>query len=329
MQAQTSILRIDTIDDFSIAFNPPSHQLKKTLFLTGELHGVSSNPIVEFSSLKYFVLFKQVKYILLEAGFSDSYLLNSYLISGDTAYLDLYVSDYPNKYHETRDATQLTKILYDSLKSSNKFSFVAVDIVENDGQPYAYHLFNLITNKKVYNGRLKTSLLELNHADSFPNHIEKFETIVSQYKPHIDYDSSINEIISSYKYWINNKQNLFKKRDYYLYQNVLQKTKNLNSGNIYGHFGYGHIDVKHKCMTYFLNEDSSFYRNVFSIYPYYKNCSSSFFKLPKVDGFNQMALSLLVNKRKLKEGIYLINYKHKYYHLHIDQKEMTELEDKK
>jgi len=326
LMAQVTIFRIDTATNWNINFNPDNGNLSRKIYLTGEFHGVSSNPMTEYYSLKYFVQYKGVTNILLEAGYTDSYLINNYLNTGDTLYLDLYTSDYPLKYQEIKTSLRTTKKLFDSLSNEKKFSFISIDIIENESPTYGYKLMDLLVKNKIFNDSLKSAIIKLN-IDSFPNKIDKYESQFLAFKPDQDFDSSILEIIRSYKYWIQNNHLLFKNRQTYLYKRIIEKTKNINTGNFYGQFGYGHIDLKQKCMAYFLDHDPIYQNKVFSIYPYYYNCNSSFFKQKKRTGYNTLKMTRLIKKNKLTSGIYLINRKNTYYNVHIDQKEMTELVD--
>lgn len=325
LKAQVTFVRIDTLGDFKINFDLPTYDTAGIVFLTGELHGVSSNPMSEFYSLQYFVKYHHTKTILLEAAYTDSYLLNSFLIRGDMDCLELYLSDYPSKYVEIRDALLMTKHFFDSLPNANKFHFLSVDIVENDGQPFGFNLLNLLAEKSVSNSILKSELLKLNSKDSFPNAIEEYESILSKFKPHSDFDSVVLEIFSSYKNWSKTKQNLFKNRQYYLYRNLVDKISKIKSGNFYGQFGYGHIDLNQKCMAYFLNNDPLFRNKVFSIYPFYRDCNSSFYELKNNVGYNRTSFKQLLNKTSLSKGIYIACKNKKYYYLHIGYKEMQEL----
>lgn len=323
--AQLSFTRLDTLNDFDLATGQQFNDTLGLLFLTGELHGVASNPISEYYSLKFFVKYHHVKTILLESGFTDSYLLNNFLTSGDSDFLNLYVSDYPSKYYEIRDALLQTRSFYNSLPITNRFRYLGIDMVENDDQPYGFHLLNLLAHKSVNNPQLKSELIQLNLIDSFPKNMETYESLLLKYKPFADYDPALVEIFNSYKKWLSGKKDLFKNRQYYLYQNVITKTSTIKTGNFYGQFGYGHIDLRQKCMAYFINTNRLFQNKVFTIYPFYYNCNSSFFELKKNVGYNRIFFKSKLKKLNLPKGVYVTRHKKTYYTIHIEYKEMQEL----
>lgn len=322
--AQFSLISIDTLDKVKTHFDTYLNDTSGILFLTGELHGVSSNPESELIFTKFFVKYKNVKTLLIEGAYTSAFLINKYLQTGDNQFLDLYVSDYPEKYLEYKNYLLSLKAFYDSLKTSSKFTIIGVDIVENDRHPYCHKLFNLLADKEVYNNDLRTEFIAINNKDIFPNNIQSIQKLLSAYKVNVDYSSHIDSICKSYQYWLDNKKNLWKNRDLYLFEKVLSLSSHFK-GNIYGHFGYGHIDIREKCMAYYLNRDNHFKDKILPIYPYYYNCQSSFFNLKKSEGFYGIVFKPKLKKLKLPKGIYLTNLKGRDYLLHVDNKEMTEL----
>ncbi len=322
--AQLSLINIDTLDRVKTRFDKHLNDTSGILFLTGELHGVSSNQKAEFHFIQFLTQYKNVKTILIEGGYTNSYLLNKYLKTGDTSFLNLYVSDYPSKYLEDKLFFVSLKSVYDNIASNRKFNIIAVDIVENDRQPYCFNLLNLLADKEISNRNLRNEIISLNNKDTFPNNIQSIQRLLTSYKANVDYSSDFDSICRSYQYWLDNKKNLWENRDLYLFEKVLSLSPHFK-GNIYGHFGYGHIDIRGKCMAYYLIRDNHFKDKILPIYPYYYNCQSSFFDLKKSEGYYGIVFKPKLKKLKLPKGIYLTNLKGRDYLLHVDNKEMTEL----
>lgn len=94
------------------------------LFLMGETHGVSINPKLILKFLRYFYDSAKVRYLIVEFGYSDAYLLNHYLKTGDKRDLD------PLFYSQYEDYRKLWEDLYQfyvRLPREEKFEVIGID----------------------------------------------------------------------------------------------------------------------------------------------------------------------------------------------------------
>jgi hypothetical protein len=326
LKAQCKLIPIDSLQTINFFPNYSANDTSGYLFLTGECHGVSSNPIIESTFLQYLSTNYNVETILLESGYTDSYLINKYLQTDDSVFLNLYVSDYPQKYAECKTSLISIKSYYDRLPADKKFKMISFDIVENDRVPYSKKLFKILLSNEIINNNLKKEMEQIVATDSFPNNMHIIKNILSNYAAKVDYNSCFETIVNSYIYWLANKQSLFKNREVYLYKNIL-KIRNQFAGNIYGHFGYGHIDLNENTgsMASYLKNEPSFKNKIISIHPYYYNCQSSFFNLGKSEGYNKSYFKHSLKKLALQKGIYITSQKNQFYIIHVGYKEMMEL----
>lgn len=292
------------------------------LFLTGEFHGVASNLIVEQVFSKTLVEQNNVRTILIEEPYTNSYLINKFLETGDTSFLNIYVSDYPMKFVEVRNRILHLYETNKQLPPNDKIKVIAFDIWENTDTPFVKRLFTFLVEREVFDTDLKSEITLIVESDSFPKNIKQIKNILSTHSQN-QYSADFDSIIQSYLFWQAYSTNLFndKNRQKYLYENILAK-QYLFRGNVYGNFGYGHIDLTQNSTAYFLKRDSSFRYEVKSYYPYYHNCKSlPWVKMPKHEGYG------LINfwRVKLPSGVYLTERKGNQYLIHVSQIGMTEL----
>lgn len=301
-----------------------------TLFMTGEAHGYSSNHTVEAAYIKYLSLNHNVRTILREEGYGFTYLLRKYLETGDTVFLDLFISDRPFNFEETKRFVLALKQINDQLPWDNKLILIPIDVTENDRQPYVKKLFKIVSNWEVHNQLLKQEIDSLIESESFPHNIISLRKTLNKYQINSDYTLDLNGIVDSYIRWQSIKNNLYRQREYYLYKNILQ-SQPFFKANIYGNFGYHHTDIKTQCMAYYLKYDTFFRYRLLISNPYYFNCINIFFSRGrKVEPRNQGLYHRRYFKRNIKlaelqKGIYLTKVKNETYIIHVNQPELTEL----
>ncbi|MCC7534179.1 MAG: hypothetical protein IT246_09580 [Bacteroidia bacterium] len=304
----------------------PSDKLdsNKLMFLSGEYHGLASNRIVEYSFISNLVLLQNVRTILFEGSISDEYLINNYIEKNDTAYLNLFLSEYPYNFYEEKEFWIRIHNLNSTLPDENKIYFRSIDIYENDDTKYVKKLFYLAIKNEVANDSLSNKLNRYIN-DTTINYTLILQ-LFKQFQMEIDYNKTIIDLINSFSFWERNKANLNKNRHFYLYQNIL-KRKDLYYGNIYANFGYGHIDIGQKSTAYYLKNDTSFKHKIIVFYPYYYNCTNlPWIPIKKSMGYNKMYLKRIVKKSKVENGVYFHERKGKNYIIHVGQKGMHELE---
>lgn len=94
------------------------------LFLMGETHGISSNPKLIMKFLRYFYQKGKVRYLIVEFGYSDAYLLNHYFKTGDASDLQ------PLFYSQYKDYMKLWEELYQfyvRLPRDEKIEVIGID----------------------------------------------------------------------------------------------------------------------------------------------------------------------------------------------------------
>lgn len=94
------------------------------LFLMGETHGVSSNPKLILKFLRYFYQKAKVRYLIVEFGYSDAYLLNHYFRTGDVT--DLQPLFY-SQYEDYRKLWEEMYQFYVRLPKDEKFEVIGID----------------------------------------------------------------------------------------------------------------------------------------------------------------------------------------------------------
>lgn len=301
-----------------------------TLFMTGEAHGYSSNHSVEAAYIKYLSLNHNVRTILREEGYGFTYLLRKYLDTGDTIFLDLFISDGPFNFEETKRFVLALKQINDQLPWDNKLNLIPIDVTENDRQPYVKKLFKIVSNWEVHNQLLKQEIDSLIESEHFPHNIISLKKTLNNYQINLDYTSDLDGIVGSYIRWQSVKNNLFRQREYYLYKNILQ-AQPFFKGNIYGNFGYNHTDIKTKCMAYYLKNDTFFRYRLSISNSYYYNCINTFFYrgrqvAPQSKGlYHRRYFKRNIKLAKLQRGIYLTKVKDETYIIHVNQPEMSRL----
>lgn len=321
LNAQHNLVKLD-----SLCLN--SCKSKKYLFITGELHGIASNRFVEDIFQRELILKHGVRTILIEEPYTNAYLINKYLSSGDTTFLNMYTSDYPQKFKEVRESIINLYNINMELSERDKIQVFGIDIWENVDSPFVKNLFKLLLKKEVFSDELKKDLTSIIEHPQFPNNIFKIDSVLIKYK-FTDYTNDFSNIIKSYGKWLKNSDTKILTgliRQKYLYDNIVAK-KEYFKGNVYTNFGYGHIDIGQKSTAYFLKNDTSFKYKIIVFYPYYYNCTNlPWIPIKKSMGYNKMYLKRIVKKSKVENGVYFHERKGKNYIIHVGQKGMHELE---
>ncbi|MES2691762.1 MAG: hypothetical protein V4658_15255 [Bacteroidota bacterium] len=297
------------------------------LFMTGEFHGYSSNTSVEEAYIKYLTLNHHVRTILREEGYGLTYLLRKYLSTGDTVFLNLFTSDLPFSFEETKKYIVTLKQINDQLPTGEKLNLVAIDVTENDWQPYVKNFFRLILDREVYNPSLKQEIDSFIESNNFPLNISGIKRLLTGYQNNSDYSLEFDRIVNSYVNWQFIKKRLYRQREYYLYKNILQ-AQLLFKGNVYINFGNHHTLVTPKHTAYYLKKDTSFKYQVSVANPFYYNCINRLANrkphYSKNKGyFHKRYFEQTIKCANLSRGIYTTKVKGETYIIHVNQPGMT------
>lgn len=120
---------------------------KYSVFLTGEAHDQKWNAEIEMQTLKYLYRNAGVRIFVCEYPHSFQFLLNKYLSTGDTLYLETLIShldDSGNIGSLFKELNEFNKTLPDS----EKIVIKAIDYEENSQASYLglYNLFPIVDN---------------------------------------------------------------------------------------------------------------------------------------------------------------------------------------
>lgn len=323
LNAQTHYSGIDELTISSDSSAP-------RLFMTGELHGYSSNTSVEIAYIKYLSLNHHVRTILREEGYGFTYLLRKYLQTGDAVFLNLFIADRPFNYEETKRYVVALKQINDQLPAGEQLNLIAIDVTENDWKPYVTNFFRLILAREVFNQSLKQEIDSVMESSNFPLNISDVKKLLANYRNHSDYSEELDNIVNSYINWQAVKKTLYKQRQYYLYKNILQ-AQSFFKGNVYINFGNSHTFVRPKYTAYYLMKDTSFRYHISIANPYYYNCKNGLANrkgyYAKSGGgyFHQSYFKQTIKSSNLSRGIYTTKVKGETYIIHVNQPEMTEI----
>ncbi len=312
---------------------------EKVFYLTGEYHGVSSNPKVEAHFYRELIQKQNVRTIIMERSAGNAYLINKYLNTGDTIYLNLYTSRHPNCYKEEKEKIITLKTLNDALMPDDKITVFGADVTEDDRLPYARNFFDALIKAEIKNTELKQQLDSLLQSDSFPNNINEIKKTLQRFNNPSDFTTEIDDVVNSYLIW----QQIFKvnflkgrksmrNREQYLYQNVL-KNQPLYKGNIYANFGSAHLNTNPfpiafpiailKKLAYYLKSDASFKYSIITYLPFYYNCKN--YREKTVNSKPSLERNIKEANLYLSTGIYFTQQKKKRYIIHVNQPAMTKI----
>jgi hypothetical protein len=113
------------------------------IFLAGEDHIFTANSKVELALLKYLVEKGDIKYFIPEVSYSQGYLLDKYLATGDTTAFK-YLPDEPLQI----DRWMKINDYYKSLPENKRFKIIGLDIENNtgDGADCMYYIISKCKN---------------------------------------------------------------------------------------------------------------------------------------------------------------------------------------
>lgn len=269
------------------------------VFLAGEAHGVGANTDVQSKLLKYFNQKAGVKYFLIERGYSDSLILNSYLKTGDENILEQYYEGIKGSLFYTINDYEMWKNLYQynkTLSLEDKIKVVGID-VEYSPIPAFKCMYSLIPKEEAPSEIKSTieKIKSLNEGKTNikPDEIESYFLTVNQdivknrdiYKRYFKENLFDFEFISIniYNHYNVNRIDFEKSRDLKIYDNFLKIYAALPEGKFFGEFGLNHILQKKvgdfgvdKLNMLLRNEpDSPVKNSVLSIAYIYKNCKAT------------------------------------------------------
>ncbi|NLK44123.1 MAG: erythromycin esterase family protein, partial [Tissierellia bacterium] len=146
-----SIVNLENENEFGDLSILDSDLEGKEIFFTGEYHGIKDNVKLRMKFLKYFKEKTDFKYYLCELSYSDAYIINKYLDTGDLKVLEELYKSLKGTYEWNKDNYNHWKDLYEynkTLPQNKKIQVVGVDIEHQIDIGYRY-LVGVLPEKEV------------------------------------------------------------------------------------------------------------------------------------------------------------------------------------
>lgn len=251
------------------------------VFLIGETHGVSANPKIVMEMLPYLHEKANVRNLLIEFGYTDAYLINYYLATGDSFYLN------PLFYYRYKDYHNFWRELYhfnQKMPKEKRITVVGIDFEYS--RPLAFVLNSLITRGKKIPDEILPAITNIMVMDDSLSEIGKRKFLLhlrkDVYAKQAIYEEYFGKSFAILKYIIDNNSFYasFYKRDKEMQNNFIKYHKDLK-GNYLGIMGMFHVnaskDQRYE-FAYQLNNDifSPFKGKVLSFNCHYENCHSHY-----------------------------------------------------
>ena len=266
LKKNNSEISINNEDDFS-GMKIMNDDLKNAkVILTGEMHAIDKNSKLELKIIKYLQKEIGLKYILDEAGYSNTYFINQYLETGDEEILKKSFSYVKGTVGHNQDSYDFYKDLYGfnkNLKDEDKLSVIGIDIEHNASSSYNY-LLDVIEKYNISNDKLNLLLSTLKKILSGDNQIDNLQKqiqlvlsdINSNYK---HYESILGKDLFGFKLVLENintkietdldRTNNSDIRENQIYKNFKSIDSVLDDAKYFGQFGAYHViqdAYKHK-----------------------------------------------------------------------------------
>lgn len=255
----------------------PNYQV----FLIGETHGVSSNPKLVMELLPYLHEKANVRNLVIEFGYTDAYLINYYLATGDSFYLKPL---FYYRYKEYRDFWRELYRFNQRLSPEKRITVVGIDFEYS--RPLAFMLNYLIIRGKKIPDEILPAITNIMLMDDSLSEVGKRKFLLRLRKDVYDkqaiYQTYFEEGFPILKSIIDNNSFYasFEKRDKEMQNNFLKYHKELK-GNYLGIMGMFHVNASKEQkyeFAYQLNKDifSPFKGKVLSFNCHYENCHAHY-----------------------------------------------------
>lgn len=273
-----------------------------SIFLTGEVHGVSSNADLGLSFLKFFNGKVGIDYYLSEMPYSMSFYINKYLSSGNYDILENVILSHKGTKAWSEEKLEFWINLYkynQTLEVEEQISVIGID-VERDSLLAYKCLVELIPDKKVpaeiYEMVIEIPAIVEQLESSFQNEYkaEKHSRLIiksiNEYKDiYLNYFGEdfvyfelVNKNVVNYKETQNVSNDPiehYNMRDSIIYSNFIALDEKLGSGKYYGQWGLAHIfKSESNGINWFAallnNKNPNYSNKVYSIGYNYIDCKS-------------------------------------------------------
>ena len=216
------------------------------IFFVGEAHGTVKSYEMYLYLLKYFVEVGDVKYVLLEGGYSEGQYLNYYLDTGDESVLE-YIFDKKRKtISSTMEKYNLFKNIYEynlTLSEDKKIQFVGIDI-ENENIAIKY-LNSLIPKSEILHSSID-ELIKIVTGMSRHNYIEESAKALEILKANEnEIKNYLGDNYFNFSFTLRNlsvsKGQFY--REELLINNFIELYEQLPDGKYFGQYGGAHTNL--------------------------------------------------------------------------------------
>ncbi len=298
LQNSVTVLKNDS-SFFSIPL-PESVIQNAQIVLLGETHGVSANQELEFQMLKFLKSKIDFQVLLMEASHSHAVIINKYLNTGDTAYIDTIFRHLKGTFAWTNEYAAFWKNLYaynQTLAPEKRISCIGID-GENQYNTALYFLATITPDTPAFK-EIQPAVIKLKNVKFSDNSVRdawklaeeintNWRTNESLYETfygenYRDFKIVLQNIVNAKLVHMTKKKSgkirYNKVRDSIMYENLLNAYSVNPTARMYGFFGSIHVLQDRyfgiPSLAYLLNSNSSPYKNkVISMYMYYENCEN-------------------------------------------------------
>ena len=270
LQVHAQAVSLDFQEDLSIPSLDTSLASYR-FFISGEFHGVSSNHKIKFKLLKYLHQKANVRYLIIESGYSSAFLLNQFLANGDTTLLCGY-------YLAEKVFWQHLRTFNQTLSEDEQVQVIGIDFERDEAFLKAMKLLLPATQPPQAIGPGIVALRQLVE-DSITG--DKRVKIIKAVQKNLKRNSALYENYFKENYIIFRKiidnpvpLTPRTKRDKFAYKNMLEEYHSKGGGNYYAQYGISHVNLTFGNIAGLLNaqEDSPFKSKVLVLMPLYINC---------------------------------------------------------
>lgn len=233
-----------------------------SIYVSGEQHFSFGNDYIQFNLFQYLVKNNGVRILLTESGMGETYVLNQYLKTGDSALLNI-----ANYYEIDRSFMKRLYLFRNELPVDQKFRMLGIDYEKNKDALLwsikdiflkskitdSIHLFpydcERVINELVFQG---TPLFNSGIKKSLDQLLKQYDSNKKMFS-HLmgDFFSDFSRMLENYRISKSLYGKNFEKkncsyaaqREKMLYENVIAITKFYPGEKMYGQFGVLHVSI--------------------------------------------------------------------------------------
>ena len=303
---------------------------QKEVFLFGEIHATKTNYDLKLRYITYLAKYHDLRYILIESGFSTGEILNLYLQNNDEEILTDILSSYNGSFIQSEDTRKFVEdisVLNETLPTGKKLQFVGIDAEQNPVSVGVY--MKSFFPKETKPSKNIKSYVEAINSNNVINMNEEFmqslNSALFTYKD--DFEEYLGTGYEEFLHCITNAIDLIVdgyniNRDEVLTQNFIHAYKTLPKGKYFGQLGILHVinsDEPNNFANMLRNEipalqDKVFtcayrYADSFFLHPRNGNMEIIDFSAPKI--FKTKNDTIFYNKEQTKNIQFVMEEKHK------------------